>query len=313
MFEPKFPSVFDNSILQDFNCCETKGFKKHILGMAIDTAEESVHLVAGGALAKGLEEARKAFYFQGLGVSDSIAVGKIALSEAYGEERPDELKSKKKLLEVFDHYFTRWPLLIDEGVRPVEGGIEMAFPIGTGIAHPDTGEEIMYAVRIDMLGEEEEHDLLMEEEGEKILVGVDEKTTRFLDKNWVYSWDLHGQFIGYFWACKEKGWDVREWRVRGIALGRKEFDMTLDFKEVAIRPRKALIEAWRSNMLLSIERIKGNYIRFRDSGQGWKKEFGPGCKQFFSDCIFSNQCMEVPDRLTFKERRWNPLEMVDRE
>ena len=71
---PMFPHSWDSTMLASFQSCPQKCFRTYLEHWK--PKAESVHLVAGGAFARGVEVARKAFYEQGwaqenLGAFDS--------------------------------------------------------------------------------------------------------------------------------------------------------------------------------------------------------------------------------------------------
>ena len=62
MSHPTFPHTIDSTILSTYRACSQKAFRQYMEHWK--PSEESVHLIAGGAFAKGLETARST-YFQG--------------------------------------------------------------------------------------------------------------------------------------------------------------------------------------------------------------------------------------------------------
>ena len=57
---PRFPEVIDSTMRNDFVSCGVKFMLARVYGLA--TKGGSVHLVAGGAFAKGIEVVRKCYY-----------------------------------------------------------------------------------------------------------------------------------------------------------------------------------------------------------------------------------------------------------
>ena len=68
-----FPQAVDSTMLATFRSCPQKFFRQYVEHWK--PKAESVHLVAGGAFAAGIEEARRAFYEQGWWAQDSEAIG----------------------------------------------------------------------------------------------------------------------------------------------------------------------------------------------------------------------------------------------
>jgi hypothetical protein len=60
MKRPPFPSVLDSTIIAAFKACPQKAFLQYV--MHWKSVTPNVHLHAGGAYARGLEVARKAFF-----------------------------------------------------------------------------------------------------------------------------------------------------------------------------------------------------------------------------------------------------------
>ena len=71
MTKPPFPHVWDSTMIGTLRSCARKLELQYVHHWKPQT--ESVHLVAGGAFASGLEAARRAFYEQGLSPSESVA------------------------------------------------------------------------------------------------------------------------------------------------------------------------------------------------------------------------------------------------
>ena len=107
---------------------------------------ESVHLIAGGAFAAGIEVARRSFYEKGLSVEDSEAAGLTALLAHYGDFQcpAESAKSPERMAGALEFYFTNYPLGND-GTTPItlpngRTGIEFSFAEPLPINHPLTGD-----------------------------------------------------------------------------------------------------------------------------------------------------------------------------
>jgi len=135
-----FPEYIDSSMLSSFKACEELFRKTYVEHWK--PKDSSVHLHAGGAFAKGLEVARRAFFtgefiepdYTWLEVPDappvkrlgwkssqqansidsetSIALGLQALLAAYGDfDCPeDSAKSASRMAGAFEYYFDNYPL-----------------------------------------------------------------------------------------------------------------------------------------------------------------------------------------------------------
>lgn len=180
---------------------------------------ESVHLVAGGAFAKGIEVARKAYYEQGLSQDDAIATGLHALLVAYGdfETPPDSAKSATRMAGALEFYFENYPL-DGASATPIKFkdgklAIEFSFAEPLDINHPVTGDPILYTGRADMIAEFCGG-----------IFSVDEKTTSSLGASWGKQWEMRSQFTGYQWAAQRAGLNVQGTLVRGVSILKTKYD-----------------------------------------------------------------------------------------
>src|SRR5262245_51831934 len=109
-----FPSVVDNTMRSEFIRCPESFRLRFIKNLRQSTGSE--HLHGGGAYAKGLETARRAYYGFGKSADEAIWYGFIALTMAYGPKNPDNPKSKKtyqRIVELYWDYFDHFPLQSD--------------------------------------------------------------------------------------------------------------------------------------------------------------------------------------------------------
>ncbi|MGH7745827.1 MAG: hypothetical protein ACREQ5_13755, partial [Candidatus Dormibacteria bacterium] len=150
-----FPAVIDSSMLSDFKSCAARFNYAYI--QEYKPKGISVHLHAGAAFAKGMEAARRAFYEEGKSSDDSIAIGLGKLLEFYGNyECPaDSAKSAIRMAGAFEFYFSHYPLG-EDGTEPItfesnRRGIEFSFAQPLPIAHPVTGEPLIYSGRMDAI------------------------------------------------------------------------------------------------------------------------------------------------------------------
>lgn len=187
---PLFPPTVDSTMLAAFRACPQKMFRTYVEHWK--PKGESVHLLAGGAFATGVETARRAFYEQGKSAQDSLVLGVHALLEHYGDFQPppDSAKSKIRMAGALEFYFENYPLG-DDGATPIKlpngkTGVELSFSIPLQIKHPETGNPILYTGRSDMVAE--------------FANGIyvfDEKTATQLGPSWQRQWALRSQFTGY--------------------------------------------------------------------------------------------------------------------
>ena len=109
--------------MSTFRACPRKAFLTYVEHWK--SKNPSVHLVAGGAFASGIEAARKAFYVQGLSAAESEAAGMVALLQSYGDFvcPPESSKSLERMLGALEFYFAHYPLGAD-GAIPIslDGG-----------------------------------------------------------------------------------------------------------------------------------------------------------------------------------------------
>ena len=152
---PVFPGVIDSSMLSAFRACPYKAYLSYIEHWK--PKFESVHLVAGGAFAKGIEVARKEFFEKGADREAAEALGLSALISAYGNfDCPsDSAKSLSRMVGALEFYLSNYPLGND-GAEPItrafgRRGIEFSFIEPLDLQHPTTGDPILYSGRADMV------------------------------------------------------------------------------------------------------------------------------------------------------------------
>lgn len=300
-----FPTVIDNTMCKAWKSCPEKFFRSHVLGWRLSQTQESTDLVAGGAMAKGMEEARKAFYVKGEDAENSIQIGREALVAAYGPEREGEKKSLQKCLVAYTAYWGKWPLDHQTGIIPVEGGIEYQFSVPlAGIFHPDTGANIGYAGRLDMLGRDSGgSNPFDDDDSAGFLWGVDEKTAGSLGSTWSNKYDLDFQMLGYTWASRKLGEQIEGMKVRGIALANKvKFDPITDLRETVVYPRPELLGDWEKDMRQTVKDMIAAYV-----AGDWRKNFSLSCQEYMRDCAFKPGCLRSPSQPEYQVVRWDPM------
>jgi hypothetical protein len=291
---PPFPTLFDSTMIGTFRACPRKFQYEFLNNLAPEG--ENVHLTAGAAFARGLEVVRKEYFDHERSADDALASGLNSLIREYGEFEPPEYaenKSWDRMAGALEYYFSEFPLATDT-IRPIHTQqghkIEYSFCLPfPGVHHPETGEEILYAGRCDMIGEMD---------GKTFI--TDEKTTGQLGSNWSKQWELRSQFTGYCWAAAEEGLTPAGVLIRGIALRKHGYDKA---QALVYRPRW-MIERWleqtRRDILRLIECWREGYFDFN---------LDQSCSTY-SGCPFLDLCSSgSPENWmsNYKERRWNPL------
>lgn len=296
--KPDFPHVIDNTMRSEYKSCQRSWawrFLNHRVG-----ALPSVHLHAGGAFAAGLHVARRSFYDEGASPDAAVAAGWRTLIEEYGDFEPTGTRVNKtshRMGEALVDYFREYPLGQDDLV-PVKtatgSAVEFSFTIPLPIAHPQTGDSILYAGRFDMLGQTPAGQVFV----------VDEKTTGSLGEYWLTRYALSAQFTGYCWAARQFGYPVTGAIIRGIGILKEKFN------HVAIplmRP-EWMVEEWYNQLLRDI----GGMIK---CWQEWHFEpnFADSCGAY-GGCDYLQVC-QVPEfhrdamlAVNYAEREWVPVQ-----
>lgn len=288
-----FPEVLDSSMLASYKSCAQKFYKEYVANWK--SKAPSVHLRAGGAFAAGLETTRTAFYVNGMGVADSITEGLIKLREFYGDFEcpPSSGKTLDRMLGAFEFYFSHYPL--DKTSPPIilPGGkqaIEFSFAEPLPILHPETGNPLVYAGRMDAI---------LKFVGGQFL--CDEKTTSSLGATWGRQWDLRSQFTGYVWGCAQAGIKVNGAIVRGVSILKTKYETQ---QVITYRPDYH-VERWYNELLSWVQDMINNW----ESGM-WRYNLDHSCADF-GGCQFRDACMakdETPWLETgFERRYWSPI------
>jgi len=240
-----FPPTIDSTMLASLRSCPQKLMRTYMEHWK--PRSESVHLVAGGAFAKGVEVARKAFYEQSQSREDSEAAGLQALFEAYGDFQcpPDSAKSLERTAGALEFYFTNYPLG-DDGMVPVEfpGGrkaIEFSFAEPLPFINPETGDPVLYTGRTDAI---------MHFAGGVYV--VDEKTTSSLGPSWSRQWEMRAQFTGYSWAAKNAGLEPAGTIIRGVSILKTKYDT----QQVVTYRAPWEIDRWLEQTVRDLERLQ---------------------------------------------------------
>ena len=320
MTQPMFPHTFDSTMLAAFRSCPQKMFRTYVEHWK--PKSESVHLIAGGAFAKGIEVSRRVF-FEGqcptygtvigedrierrvaIG-SESCEMGDLALAQAcglqalilaYGDfECPsDSAKSLERMCGALEFYFERYPMGAD-GMDPITfpggaRGIEFSFAEPLPINHPVTGQPLLYTGRSDMIANFAD--------GEYV---VDEKTTSSLGASWARQWEMRGQFSGYIWAAARAGLNPQGAIVRGVSILKTKYDT---IQAITYRAPWE-IDRWLDQSVRDIERAIRNW---RDGH--WDYAMDGACAEY-GGCSMVDICKSPnPETwlpMKFEQRVWDPL------
>lgn len=290
-----FPTVFDSSILSAAKSCHHKFFREYVEHYKPRTL--SVHLHAGAAFASGVEAVRTAFYVEGKPADEALALGLQRLMVHYGafECPPDSAKSCERMLGALEFYFSHYPLG-EDGLVPItlpggRLGIEISFAEPLPIAHPETGDPIIFCGRLDAAAHYSGG-----------VFGVDEKTTSSLGATWSRQWDLRGQFTGYTWGMKRSAnITLNGFLVRGIAILKTKYDTQ---PAITYRP-EWLVDEWFASTCDTIESL---ILAWKKSY--WRKAFDHACDDY-GGCAFRAVCQAREPQgwldTNFQRRVWNPL------
>lgn len=321
-----FPEIFDSSMIATRKACAEK-FRLEYINHWKPKAS-SVHLHAGGAFAKALEVARKAFYTgeiigfvpRAKGVTDdpkdkgtwtsiqrepqdaetSIALGLQALLAYYGDfDCPsDSAKSAERMCGALEFYFDNYPLDHDDGYPIILPGnkraIEYSFAHPLPIPHPVTGNPLLYVGRMDAI---------IQYAGSRYV--DDEKTTTQLGASWPRQWDLRSQFTGYCWGAREAGIQVDGAIVRGVSILKTKYDTA---QSINYRPDWQ-IDRWYGELLEWLEDIIRDWKRLGPN-KFWRHNLDHSCAEY-GGCAFREACLSMDKQpwleTAFEHRVWNPL------
>lgn len=291
---PMFPHAVDSTIMGAFRSCPQKMFRTYVEHWK--PQRESVHLVAGGAFAKGIEVARREFYENGCTAEDSEAAGLHALLVAYGDFEcpPESAKSANRMAGALEFYFANYPLGAD-GVTPLtfangKRAIEFSFAEPLGVAHPISGAPLLYTGRTDLLAEFSGGNYC-----------VDEKTTTSLGASWGKSWEMRSQFTGYQWAAGRAGINIQGTLVRGISILKTKYDTV---QHLTYRSPYE-IDRWHDQLHRDLKRM----IAMWEDGH-WDYNLDHSCAEY-GGCSLVSVCKSAEPEswlpMYFEKRVWDPL------
>lgn len=322
---PMFPHTIDSTILAAFRSCPQKAFLSYISHWK--PKEDSVHLIAGSAFAKGIEVARKCF-FEGVHVVPTVSnnfdadlsqyvrkvewteteghplgdsetaqgLGLQALIAVYGDFEcpPDSAKSLERTAGALEFYYANYPFGMD-GTNPVtfpggRRGIEFSFAEPLPFNHPVTGNPILYTGRADMVADFAGGTYVF-----------DEKTASQLGASWSRQWELRSQFTGYVWAAQRSGLAVQGAVVRGVSILKTKYDT-----QQAVTYRSPYeIDRWLSQVKRDLKRMQQCW-----EDDWWDFDLDHACAEY-GGCGFQRVCKSSDPQtwlpMYFERKVWDPL------
>lgn len=300
-----FPAFVDSTMLAAFRSCQTKFNYNFLRNLHADG--KSIHLVAGGAFAAGLEAARRKVFTPKALMPEELAAlppldqdGMIlaafqAFAKSWGtySYSLDMQKSFVNTFYALDVYLRDYHPLTDF-IQPMFDAdgiprVEFSFAIPLPVKHPVTHDPILFTGRFDLLGT-----------WDGVPVVVDEKTTTALGEQWRRQWDMRGQFLGYCWACQQLGYPVTNAVARGTAILKTK----VNFMTVPVHFPQHLINRWYDNLIITLH----DMIRVWESSI-YRMSFGEACNSY-GGCPYTMLCTAAEPSRWFNNytyREWNPL------
>lgn len=289
------PLAIDSSMLSAFRACPRKFYYNYVLHKV--PSGESVHLIAGGAIAAALNASREAQFKSEtkLPHDELIAPGVSAFIKHWGDyEAPENhAKSFVNTLEAFDSYMREFHPF-DDPVQPLNTNaaeFSFAIPLNPNLPHP-SGDSFIFCGRFDLLGRFGD-----------IPIVLDEKTTGAFGTYWLQSWDLRGQFIGYVWACRQMGYPVSDAMVRGIAIQKTQ----TQFMPCPIRYSDHIILRWEQELYLTLQRMIWCWTH-----DEWSYNFADSCSSY-GGCPYKDVCLAKNQDAfisMLKDHTWSPIDLV---
>lgn len=287
-----FPTVLDSTIMNTYRSCRQEFFLNYMLHLR--KRSQSIHLIAGGAFAKGLEVARKAFYNDGKTESEAINMGLLALIKKYGTPDIiiDEVKTIDRMMGALVYYFDMYKLRTDP-VQPLyinkKPAVEVTFSIPTDVPHPKTGDPILYCGRFDMIGQYQ-----------KCAFIIDEKTTKQLGPTYANQFRLRAQLLGYAYSARYNDVNIIGFIVRSVCIRKTGFDT----REILGYTEPWKLDRWWDLTNRTIRRMIGDW-----RAEEWDLAMGDACNAY-GGCQYLDICTsKVPSREHEKYAivKWNPL------
>lgn len=255
--ELKFPTSISPTQRSAFVMCPQQWFWRYCAG--IRPGGRSIHLGAGDAFAKGLEAARRAFYVNNTSPREALDCGLDALEKIYlSEEMQGDApaKSLAGMSGALHYYFDVWPLGRDHFIPATFGperGVEYTFSVPLDIAHPDTGDPILFGGRIDMVARYKQ---------DGVIWVVDDKTSGGLGPQWRNQWKLDSQITAYVWAAQQFGYPAAGAVIRGVGILK-----TMYKSDEVMEPRgEGFLKRWEEQLKRDINDMVDTYLQAKIQG-----------------------------------------------
>ena len=312
LIDISFPPAIDSTMLSMFDACPQKFLMEFILRKV--PIGRSIHLHAGGCVARATELIRIYYYRDGLPLEECFIKTFPAYAKMWGDFQAPE-KEYKDFVNCWcavEAYFKEYPPATDyfQPYMNTDGSpaVEFKFSVPMNISHPDTGDPLMFAGRFDMLSQP--HD-------QKVCYVVDEKTSKSLGASWQYQWNMRGQFFGYTRSSQACGYPAVGALVRGIAIQQTQFG----FQEKLVMFTEEQLDEWwhtahkKAGQMVQMYEISkamynpGSLVAQKSLHTTWTKSYGDACSSY-GGCQFMDLCTHPEPWHIYRdyERRvWNPL------
>lgn len=313
------PLHISNHSLTLWRGCRRKHLWSH--GYGLYPTGASVHLIAGGAVASGLEAARRRVFLDQypseVTHQQMLEAAYPAFSEAWGDfTPPDNPRLAKTYPNTFDalgYYLAQHHPAKDQ-IQPMlrtdgSPAIEYRFAVPLDILHP-SGDPFILIGRFDMLG-------LIDVYGQEIPCVLDDKTASSIGGNWASSWDMWGQFMCYIWALQKQGIDCNHAVVRGLAILKGEHKVAT----AVIEYPQHMIDRWERGLYQDLRHLTKAYreldasleylpeVTERIEEEQFPYNFANTCTEY-GGCAFNTLCISrdpKPFMSNYIVHRYNPL------
>ena len=308
---PEFPTFLDATALSLFKSCPRKFFWQVL--METRAKGRNTHLHAGSIYASAHDVCRRHVY-RGGSLEEGLRLGSLHLIREYGDFEPPEdgpasMKSKTwdRLLTAFILYYDVWhpsqdvfiPVALPDG----QVGVEYSFAVPMDINHPVTEEPLLYAGRFDQLV----HMCTSGWKGHYTdaivnspIFGHDDKTTYQMGATWAKQWTHRSQFLGYTWAQRRLGVNLRGFLIRGAAIQKTN----IRHEQCVVMHPKWKIDAWEE---MTLEVVTDLIVAWR-SGV-FHQMFDDACGSY-GGCSYAGLCDTPRPEARLHEfaiHKWNPV------
>ncbi len=305
-----FPRGVDNVMRTAWDACERKFLLAHIFNLR--STDPSIHLVAGGAYAKGLETMRREFFSGNTDRTSYLGKALIAAIREWDKRLNDPLedsaKSLTNVLCALVYYLEQFPLEheILVPLRNQDGPfVEFTFALPlSGETHPQTGDPVLYCGRFDQF---------VDYGGAP--APFDDKTASQLGGSWVSGWALDSQLTGYIWAARQYGIRSSSAFVRGVSFLKRGFG-----NADAIEHRTDYeIEQWHRTASRNLSDMKQRYVEWADGDfknpfEVFAPSLGQACKAY-GGCPYLDLCRKGNWEQWIEPKYhvyiWDPLAATD--